>query len=75
MNAQIKISEAWKSIRDTSYPILFQTVSNQLDNCNTRACSRGALVEPGRTKITKSTFVSDASIAWNKTHKNCITIH
>ena len=66
LNAQIKISEVWKATNDSSFPLKIKCVSHETTPCVTRAVSNGLLVEFGKTDILQSTFLSDASKAWNK---------
>ena len=63
LNAQIKITEAWKASKDDNHPIKFKKVSNEWA---TRSISNGDLVETGKTDLVKALFISDASKAWNR---------
>ena len=45
MNAQIKLTEAWKANNDTNHPLKFEKVIN---NCSTRAMTNGNVVEFGK---------------------------
>ena len=67
LNAQIKITEAWKASKDEDHPIKFKKVAN---DCYTRASVNGDLVESGKSDLMKATFISDASKAWNRTPDN-----
>ena len=74
INAQIKITEAWKNSQDIDHPLKFKKVSN---NCHTRATANGDMIEFGKSDLVKSSFLSDASKAWNKTPmeiKECNTL-
>ena len=74
INAQIKITEAWKWSKDPENPLKFTTVAN---DCATRSVTKGDLVEFGKSDLVKSSFLSDASKAWNNTPssiKDCSTI-
>ena len=51
---------------DRSYPLKIKAVCHEDTLCVTRAVSNGALVEFGKTEILQSTFLSDASKAWNR---------
>ena len=73
LNAQIKISEVWKAINNGSYPLKIKAVSHEEIQCATRAVSKGALVEFGKTEILQSTFLSDASKAWNRCPESVTT--
>ena len=74
INAQIKITEAWKNSQDIDYPLKFKKVTN---DCHTRAATNGDMIEFGKSDLVKSSFLSDASKAWNKTPmeiKECNTL-
>ena len=64
INAQIKITEAWKSNKDTNHPFKFKKLENE---CSTRATTNGNLMEIGKSDLVKASFISDASKAWNRT--------
>ena len=64
INAQIKITEVWKAVQDSSHPMKIKAVSHG-NPCVTRAVTKGDLVEPGKSEIVQSTYLSDASKARN----------
>ena len=66
MNAQIKITEVWKSQNVPNHPFKTEKVCHDTDICTTRAVSNGDLKEFGKTDLLQSTFLSDASKSWNK---------
>ena len=66
MNAQIKITEAWKASQDSDYPLKIAKVKNAEDCVATRAISNGDIIEMGKTDLVQSTYLSDTSKAWNK---------
>ena len=66
MNAQIKITEVWKSQKLPNYPLKTEKVCHDNDTCKTRAVSNGDLKEFGKSELLQSTFLSDASKSWNK---------
>ena len=56
-------ADAWKASKDANHPIKFKKVENE---CSTRSITNGDLVESGKTDLVKSSFISDASKAWNR---------
>ena len=77
MNAQIKISEAWKVNQDEGHPLKLQKVVNAPNSVTTRAISKGELIETGKTDLLQSTYLNETSKAWNKTPseiKSCNSI-
>ena len=68
INAQIKITEVWKAMHDSSHPMKIKKVAHGHEPCTTRAVSNGELMEIGKSEIVQSTYLSDASKAWNKCH-------
>ena len=65
MNAQIKLSEMWKSIHLKNYPIETTLLECQNEGTNTRARSAGLLKESKVTNKSQKTFVNDAIHIWN----------
>ena len=65
INAQIKITEVWKAMQDNLHTLKIKKVSHGNNPCITRAVTKGDLVEFGKTEIVQSTYLSDASKAWN----------
>ena len=60
--------------QDKDYPLKLKKVTN---DCHTRAITNGDMVEFGKSDLVKSSFLSDASKAWNKTPmeiKECNTL-
>ena len=77
MNAQIKISEAWKVSQDEGHPLKLQKVVYAPNSVTTRAISKGELIETGKTDLLQSTILSETSKAWNRTPseiKSCNSI-
>ena len=66
MNAQIKITEAWKASHDQDYPLKIEKVKNAEECVKTRSVSNGDVVVSGKTELVQSTYLSDSSKAWNK---------
>ena len=70
LNAQIKITEAWKAMNEPNHPLKIRKITNDNVNCTTRAVTKGDVIECGKTELVQSTFLSDASKAWNNcTHE------
>ena len=69
LNAQIKISEAWKASTMPGYPLKNTKVKNAEDCVATRAILKGNVQEFGRSDLVQATFLSDTSKAWKKTPK------
>jgi hypothetical protein len=67
MNAQVKLLEAWKMLNVPNYPNKLSPKEQNSQSRTTRAITNGEVVEPGKTKIGTSTFISDAARAWNRT--------
>ena len=71
INAQIKITEAWKNSQDIDYPLKF------IPSIKLRPDKYNNMIEFGKSDLVKSSFLSDASKAWNKTPieiKECNTL-
>ena len=69
LNAQIKTNDMWKATHLSNYPTKVTPV-NTLENApNTRIRSNGNLKEVGKTNIMQSTFLNDATRAWNLAFK------
>ena len=71
MNAQIKMTEMWKSNNVPNYPLNIVRKTQEKEIRTTRAETSDQLIEPGKTCILQNTSLSDASRAWNKV-PNCI---
>ena len=65
MNAQIKLSEMWKSVNIANYPIKTVKVESQAEGINTRAKFSGLLKELKVTNKNEKTFTKDAIHIWN----------
>ena len=61
----IKITEVWKAIHDPSHPLKIEKVNHDNQLCVTRSVTQGDLKEFGKTGMVQSSFLSDASKAWN----------
>ena len=77
INAQIKIQEIWKALHVENYPIKVERLSSNGNGTTTRACTRGKLVEAGRSVIAQKTCINDAIKLWNKAPRRvteCLTL-
>ena len=78
MNAQIKLTEMWKSINIKKYPIKTVLLNSQVDGMNTRSRNVGLLKEEKTTYRSQKTFTNDAIHIWNKipvTIKNSLSLY
>ena len=66
INAQIKLSEMWKSTHIPNYPIKTEQVNRSDDVVNTRAVTNGQLKEILLTNSSQKTFLNDTLHIWNK---------
>ena len=77
MNAQIKITEAWKASQDADYPLKIEKVKNPVECVKTRSITNGDVIVSGKSELVQSTYLSDTCRAWNKVPnviKECKTI-
>ena len=78
MNAQIKLTEMWKSVHIDNYPIKTQQIECIEGEMNTRTRSLGQLKESKMTYRSEKAFTNDAIHIWNKAPssiKNCTSIN
>ena len=77
INAQIKLSEMWKSVNIDNYPIKINLVSRSEEVAQTRAYTKGQLQEVLATNTSQRSFINDATHIWNKAPtkiKQCKTL-
>ena len=77
INAQIKLTEMWKSIHITNYPIKSAMIQRNDDVVSTRAISSGLLKEAKLSNMCQRTNINDATHIWNLaplTIKNCASL-
>ena len=77
LNAQIKLTEAWKITYVPGYPISYELKSTNEDERQTRATSANIVPETARTSLSQATFNNDAKKLWNQAPlsiKNCNNI-
>ena len=65
INAQIKLTEMWKSQMIENYPIKIDNLEATEGQRQTRSVSRGDLVTNGHSQTNQSTFRNDAAKIWN----------
>ena len=65
INAQAKIMDLWKAIHDPDHPSKIEKMEHDPNACLTRSVANGDLKEFGKSGLVQSTFLSDASKAWN----------
>ena len=64
-NAQVKLSEMWKSTHIINYPIKTDSLQRNNDMRCTKAVSNGVLVESKTSNLSQKTFLNDAIHIWN----------
>ena len=77
MNAQIKMTEAWKINHIKDYPTKWEHKITAEDERLTRAGTLNKIPETAKSKMTQSCFNNDAKKLWNKapmSFKQCTTI-
>ena len=65
INAQVKLSEMWKSTHIENYPIRTDMIQRNNDTRCTRAASNVVLVETHTSNLSQKTFLNDAIHIWN----------
>ena len=65
INAQIKLTEIWKTLNVDNFPQLGTHKINNDNHMTSRASSRGDLMVKGKTELRQSAFVNDAAKIWN----------
>ena len=77
MNAQIKLTEIWKSVNILNYPIKTLVIQRGSEAVSTRAMTAGVLEEVKITNSSEKTFLNDAIHIWNRSSvaiKDCVSI-
>ena len=78
INAQIKLTEAWKSINVAKYPIQTTPLQRSEDARSTRALTNGMLLEAKTTISSDKTFLNNTIHIWNRAPieiKNCSSLY
>ena len=58
INAQAKVSEMWKAVRDEDHPFNLEKKIAGPDNRSLRSISNGTLTLLGHSDLTKNTFIN-----------------
>ena len=66
INAQIKLSEVWKSLNYVNYPTKWEQKMTKEDERKTRATEAKIVPETAKTTRSQATFDNDAKKVWNK---------
>ena len=67
INAQIKLSEMWKAVRDEDHPFNLEKRISEPDVRSMRSISNKVLPVKSFTERSKNTFINDGIKAWNLT--------
>ena len=63
--AQIKLTEMWKALNDSQYPLRVEQKSETEDGIGTRSMTREDLIEFGSSKNSKKSFMGSSTRLWN----------
>jgi hypothetical protein len=63
--AQIKLTEMWKALNDSQYPLRVEQKSDKEDGIGTRSMTRGDLIEFGSSTHSKKSFMGSSTRLWN----------
>ena len=77
INAQIKLTEVWKSIHTDSYPTKWTNRTDVIKRPGLKASNKPDLITTGTSNIQAQTFFNDAAKVWNdapKILKECATL-
>ena len=77
INAQIKLSEVWKSMNNTKYPTQWTKRCDVLKREGLKNYNKPEIVIKGSSMLQSQTFVNDAANLWNiapLTIKNCTSL-
>ena len=78
INAQIKLTEVWKSQNIPSYPIQWPTRKDEIIRTGLKSSNKPELSIKGKTCIQSQTFINDAAKIWNNAPsdiKECKSIY
>ena len=65
INAQIKLTEIWKAVRDEEHPFKIKLPKINMDDRISRGKLSGYLKNDALSNVTKKTFINDSVKAWN----------
>ena len=66
INAQVKLTEIWKSTNINNYPIISDKQEEKEVSRTTRAITRGDVIQTASSNLSQATFLNDAFKIWNK---------
>ena len=78
MNAQIKLTQAWKITQLPEYPIKWEMKKTKDDERLTRATLANMVPETARSNLSQATFNNDAKKIWNmapSSIKECTSLY
>ena len=78
INAQIKLTEVWKSQNISSYPIQWPTRKDEIFRMGLKSSNKPELSIKGKSCIQSQTFINDAAKIWNNAPsdiKECKSIY
>ena len=70
INAQIKLTEIWKAVKDEDHPFKINVPVVNTEERTTRGQAAGYLKSKALTNVTKKTFINDSIKAWNLAPKD-----
>ena len=65
INAQIKLTEVWKSLYYVNYPTQWAKKTNQPSTARTRSSEQISLNVTGHSRVKCASFITDAAKLWN----------
>ena len=65
LNAQIKLTEIWKAVKDRDHPFKIPVTTINNDERITRGLAVGYIKSNALSNIIKRTFINDSIKAWN----------
>ena len=66
MNAQAKLTTIWKALNVQDHPFNLKMPEINIEDKVSRSKTNGQIPTQGYSNLTKSTFISDSILAWNK---------
>jgi hypothetical protein len=60
-----KLTEMWKALNDSQYPLREEQKSEKEDGIGTRSMTRGDLIEFGSSTNSKKSFMGSSTQLWN----------
>ena len=66
LNAQIKLTQIWKAVKDADHPFKIVVPSPNPDQRVSRGQEAGYIKSKALSNITKKTFINDSIKAWNR---------